>query len=289
MFYHFSDFINKNTGDFVKDFRLPPGYKVVELEQSIKKTVRRADLAVNEDKKLEACDDLLGLLHQQEPTKDPLFWNWKAGVVSEVCYASGTTNKIDLFNIKKSVGMTPALKIFQETVQGAMALFKTRNMERHATEEFVFFKHTNDTGFRYPYRINGFKTDPGTGRPRMPVKVEEFYQLRDTSYSSLVDLKFKAEQCPSNWQHLGFDMTKNRTKCSSNYLTFVSDTGRIRRADLCRIKMSSPFLRLPRDQPPKPRTIAPPKMVYGFRWTTEAILMFVTFSYEKPSSWKMSF
>lgn len=66
--------------------------------------------------------------------------------------------------------------------------------------------YSNSKGrFRYPRSIKGFKVDPNTSRPILPIKLRDFYSMKDAWLHSA----FAQNECPNSWYFVALD--KNDT------------------------------------------------------------------------------
>ena len=89
IWYFFSDYIDENSGEFERDFWLPPRFNLLQTQEDIKEAIKAIENEPDAEVKLnQHCPALLDLFHQSELQHGD-YYAWKAGAVSEVCYASG--------------------------------------------------------------------------------------------------------------------------------------------------------------------------------------------------------
>ncbi|CAB9524782.1 expressed unknown protein [Seminavis robusta] len=216
VFYHFSDYIDTTSGRFAENFRVPRDFDILEVEASIKAAIAKVEKQKETQQREQACSDLLDLFHQNEATKDPDYWNWRAGAVSEVCYASGTTKKIDLYLIKEHIGEKAATRVLQETLEAAKVLYDTRDQVKHKDEPFVYLDA--DEGVRFPKEVHGLSKD-SEGRPELRVNLEEFYSYGKgyvQNLNELTQMYGKGDICPGNLKNGGIGIDGDLQCSSSN-------------------------------------------------------------------------
>ena len=186
VFYFFSEYIDDISGEFEKDFFLPPRFDMFRTQQDIKAAIWAIENEPDAEKQHTVhCPALLDLFHQSEMAEDN-YWNWKAGAVSEICYASGTTEKIDLLSIKKHFGVDLAATIMTETLLAAKALWEHRDASLYADEPYLFEDANGHV--RYINQVLGLTWDPANGRPDLDVDIESFYKFEKGYLNNITDL-----------------------------------------------------------------------------------------------------
>lgn len=199
VFYFFSEYIDDNSGEFEKDFFLPPRFNLFRTQQGIKDAIWAIENEPDVERQHTVhCPALLDLFHQSEMGEDE-YWSWKAGAVSEVCYASGTTKKIDLMSIKEHFGSDLAAAILTETLLAAKSIWEHRDTDLYADEPFLF--EDSNGHVRYIQQVLGLTWDPQEGRPDLDVDVESFYKFEKAYLNDINDLPARVSDAVySSWR-----------------------------------------------------------------------------------------